>query len=91
MTDLETLLRTMIATEVEKALATHSPSEYLSIAEAADRAKVHPATIRRWVRQGRLPGHRAGRHLRIKSQDLEDALKPRFDMGPEARALKDFG
>jgi excisionase family DNA binding protein len=46
--------------------------EELSITEAAKRKKVHPFTLRRWIAEGRLPGHRFGPKLvRVYADDLD--------------------
>ena len=45
--------------------------DYLSVAEAATLIRVHPATIRGWIREGQLPQHRAGRHYRVKRSELQ--------------------
>ena len=49
-------------------------SEYVSPARAAEIAGVRPATIREWVSRGRLPSHRAGRLMRIRTDDLHRFL-----------------
>lgn len=49
----------------------------ISVAEAARRIDVHPITIRRWVAQGRLPGHRVGpRLIRVFLEDVEKLTSP---------------
>jgi len=68
------------------------PTDYLSIAEAAMLAKVHPATVRAWIREGRLQGCRAGRYHRIKRADLHAFLSSlptssQFDLDAKAREL----
>ncbi len=57
---------------------------YLSIAAAAAHASVAPGTLRRWIRSGRLPVHRAGRVYRIGRGELEDFLSRR---GPSAAVV----
>ncbi len=58
--------------------------EWLTVQEAADRLKVHPETIRVWLRDGRLRGtqpinKRVG--WRILSSEVERVLQ-----GPEGKA-----
>lgn len=49
----------------------------LSIIQAADKAHVHPMTIRRWIAEGRLKATRVGpRLIRISSDDLEKLFTP---------------
>lgn len=67
-------------------------SDYLSIADACEVAKVHPATLRGWIREGRLRGHRAGRHHRVKRSELDAFLgalesTEDFDLEVKAREL----
>lgn len=96
---LDDQLRAMIAdavrAEVAKQLAAaREPDEYLSTAEAARLAGVAAGTVRRWIREGRLAEHRAGRVVRVRRADLEaflrDGRRDRADE-PEAAALRDFG
>src|SRR5688572_2471450 len=51
------------------------PSEYLSVADAAEWAAVTPQTIRTWMGAGRLGRYRAGRELRVKAKEPEELLK----------------
>jgi len=67
-------------------------SEYLSIGEGAELVNVHPATLRTWIKDGRLIGHRAGRHHRIKRSELESFMTqlggaPSLDLDRRAREL----
>lgn len=39
--------------------------------EAADRLKLHPKTVRRYLREGRLKGARVGKQYRITRQELD--------------------
>lgn len=47
----------------------------LTIAEVAELLKVHPITVYRMIKQGRLPSFRIGRVLRFDSVQLEDWLR----------------
>jgi len=48
---------------------------YLTTAEAADWARVNPATVRQWVNKGHLTRHRAGREFRVSKTELRAFLK----------------
>jgi len=57
------------------------PGGWLSVAKAADRAGVHPRTVKNWIKRGylqatRLPSPKSKGHLRIRLGDL-DALVAR--------------
>lgn len=73
--------------------STAPASEFLSIADAAELVHVHPATLRGWINEGRLKGHRAGRHHRVKRSELEAFLASMehcdedFDLDKRAREL----
>lgn len=89
MSPIETQLRELIAEvvrdELGRALAQAArPDEYLDTRAAGELASVAPATIRRWIHEGKLPGHHAGRETRVRRADLESLLR----VGPrrEARA-----
>lgn len=51
--------------------------EYLTTAAAADRAGVHPQTLRRWEKTGQLPRQRRtpGGMRRYNSADLDKVLE----------------
>lgn len=75
-------VRAAVRDEIAMALRPHSGASlagsneaYLSTEEAASIAKVEPATIREWVRRGDLQRHHAGRHLRIRRDNLERYLE----------------
>lgn len=50
------------------------PAEYLTTAAAATVASVSEGTIRRWVRDGKIRGYRAGRVLRVRRDELDQML-----------------
>lgn len=49
---------------------------YYTIAEAAALLKLHPQTLRRWIREGKLPAKRFGRQFRLRLEDIESAGRP---------------
>lgn len=53
-----------------RAARSASPT-YLTAEEVAELAKVRPQTVRSWVSSKALPGHYAGRKLRIRLDELE--------------------
>jgi excisionase family DNA binding protein len=58
----------------------------LSVAEAAEKIGRNPDTVRRWIRSGRLPARRVGRHHKIEAKDLrhlEDELFPMAELPDE--------
>ena len=52
------------------------PSPFMTTKEAGEYARISPATIRKWIRLGRLQAHGAGREVRVRLDDLVDALRP---------------
>lgn len=51
--------------------------ELLTVEDAAKRVKVHPETIRGWIRSGELPAVDIGGKYRIYPNDLEAFLRRR--------------
>lgn len=51
-------------------------SEYLTARQAAKRVNVHPNTLKRWVKTGKLPAARIGNRgdVRVKTADLESLM-----------------
>lgn len=49
----------------------------LTVEDAAKRVKVHPETIRGWIRSGELPAVDIGGKYRIYPNDLEAFLRRR--------------
>lgn len=101
---LEAWIATRVRDEVARQLAdVRVPREYLSTREAADLANVAQATIRRWVREGRLKASGAGREIRIQRVELETLMRPDGrrlpprptraprTLSPEEQAEKDLG
>lgn len=84
---LRVIVRDVVRVEIRNALderaardarrngaRTPTADSYLSIAGASALADVAPGTLRRWIKDGRLPTGRAGRVYRIKRSDLEALL-----------------
>ena len=93
---LRTLIVEVIRDEVRRAVATATmPDEYLSTVAAARVADVAPGTIRRWIKDGRLTRHKAGRVIRVSRHELERMLRdgdPSNDeLTPEQLADKAYG
>lgn len=52
-------------------------NDLLSVAEAARLLRVSPATIKRWLKDGRLPAYHLGpRYIRIRRSELTRVLTP---------------
>jgi excisionase family DNA binding protein len=61
-------------------------SRLLTVDEVAQRLRLHPITVRRHIRSGRLPATRIGRSVRVKEEDIEKTIEPPkkvVDMTPE--------
>lgn len=96
---IEQTIRALVVDVVRDELARMKTSSaaldvYMTVAEAAELARVAPATIRKWLRAGRLVRHSAGADARVKRSDLERLLrspgKP-SQLTPEQMARRDFG
>lgn len=67
------------------------PSPFMTVKEAGEYARVSPATIRKWIRDGRLEAHGAGRELRVRVDDLIDALRsPQRRRAPRAGKVREL-
>jgi excisionase family DNA binding protein len=68
-------------------MQTQPPEGTLTLAEAALFLKVHKATVRRWIEEGRLPAWQAkpGGVIRIDAREVR-ALLSRMQSEPEAAA-----
>jgi excisionase family DNA binding protein len=53
-----------------------SIESYTTLEEAAQILKLHPQTLRRWIRQGKLPARRFGKQYRLRVEDIERAAQP---------------
>lgn len=75
-------IRALVTEVVREELARQQPAaqpaaqpEYLSPTAAGRLADVTAATVRRWIRDGRLPANHAGSRLRVLRSDLERLLR----------------
>ncbi len=63
---------------------------YLTVAEVAERLRLHEMTVRRHIKSGRLRSRRVGRGIRIAEEDVDSFTQPHkshADMTPaELRA-----
>lgn len=57
--------------------------QLLTVQEVAERLRVHPITVRRHIKAGRLLAVRVGRSVRVRATDLEAYLRP--EIAPGAR------
>jgi excisionase family DNA binding protein len=90
---LRPLVAELVAAELAKRAAPASP--LISTREAADLAGVEMATIRRWMKKGKLTRRNAGRHLRFMRAEIEACLRTPHvrngNLSPEQLAERDFG
>ncbi len=63
-----------------------SAAVYYTLNEAARLLKLHPQTLRRWIRGGRLPARRFGSQYRLRFEDLERAAQ-----SPSPDDVEDLG
>src|SRR5262249_49316407 len=49
---------------------------FYTIEEAAHMLKLHPQTVRRWIRQGKLPARQFGKQFRLRPEDVERFTQP---------------
>jgi excisionase family DNA binding protein len=47
---------------------------WLTVQQVSQELKLHPATVRQWVKTGRLAAVRAGRTWRVRRSEVERAL-----------------
>jgi len=47
---------------------------WLTVQQVSDELKIHPATVRAWVKNGRLAAVRAGRTWRVRRSEVDRAL-----------------
>ena len=56
--------------------STPAPEEdpWLTVPQVSEELKLHPATVRAWVKSGRLAAVRAGRTWRMRRSEVDRAL-----------------
>ena len=59
----------------------------LTVEDTAEELQLNVQTVRKWLRQGRLPGRKIGREWRISRQELEDYLRGKY-LGKEAQKIE---
>src|SRR3990170_6194313 len=47
----------------------------LTVQEVAERLRMHPITVRRLIKAGRLPALRLGRSVRVRESDVNDLIR----------------
>jgi excisionase family DNA binding protein len=94
---LRPMIAEMVRAEVARVLAERERTDdegFMSTTDAARYAGVALGTIRRWIREGKLPEHHAGRHLRVRRADLDGLLvgeRRERELSPEELARRHFG
>jgi len=48
---------------------------WLTVQQVSDELKIHPATVRVWIKQGRLHAVRAGKGYRARRSEVDRALR----------------
>lgn len=93
--ELAEYIRILVANEVTKQIGhVRALGEYLTTEEAGELARVATGTVRRWIREGRLPSQSAGREIRIRRSDLERLMtgdRKKREPSPEALAADALG
>lgn len=52
-------------------MTAHSYAQTLTVIEVAQRLKVQPAEVRRWIAEGRLAAVRSGKSFRVAVSEVE--------------------
>ena len=53
------------------------PEKQLTVEEVSEELRVHPETVRQWIREGELDAFDTGRGYRISRKDLDDFIQKR--------------
>ena len=51
--------------------------QYLTPEEVAEKLRLHPETVKRLLRQGKLPGYKIEGSWRVNAEDLQEWMKQR--------------
>lgn len=57
------------------AIEQRHDDQLLTVREVAERLRLHPITVRRLIKAGRLPAVRLGRSVRVHESDVNDLLR----------------
>jgi excisionase family DNA binding protein len=86
---LRELVREVVREEIRAALRelpatprAAQAEEFLSVLDAAAILGVHPSTLRGWISSGRVKSFKAGRHHRLRRDDLQAFMDGVPDAGP---------
>jgi len=81
------LVRQVLREQTASSPPSPSDDGFFTTAEAAEWARVNPATIRQWIKVGRLERFRAGRSLRVSRSELRTFLEKGTCQTGEAESL----
>lgn len=71
-------------------MAIYATDKYVTVSEAADILQVSQSTIRRWIREDRVPTYRLGeRRVLLKRTDLDRLITPMHN-GKEQHEQRDL-
>jgi len=68
--ELKDVLRTDLLSQLVGDRRCAEEDRYLSLQGAGEFIDIHPDTIRKWIKEGRLHSYRAGRELRVLRSEL---------------------
>lgn len=88
-------LRVLIREELAKLLdEREAASEWMTAYDAAQVLGVHPKTLRKWIREGKLEATRAGSRHRVRRADIDRMLargSTNENLTPEQLAERKYG
>ena len=56
-------------------LTQERPIDLLSVLEAAAKYRVHPETVRRWAREGRVSAKKIGNMIFVRPKDMDQIMR----------------